>query len=923
MDSVQWEKINNDQFNVFIRDLSQSVNANLKHMIEDLDKETSTKNSKQKKKKIKHIKKKDLIIQQQNAIRSQKLLEDDQMKMKFLLDSINNDDPYSSFTKLKTKEGKTELKLKLLDKYWTERKEYLHHALNLYFHLKYSYQGKHDLLTKIDTVIENYDVKSYMFKELGHLLPPLNFWDQGIHTFDDWQKDTIHKIKCKSSVLVKAPTSSGKTFIAMAAGIIHSKIIYICPAKPIVYQVGSHFVQMGYKVHYLIDNHSHMSYNSKTNIFIGTPECVETNLPKIGCDFDYAVFDEIHNLNEYSMGICYENIIKLLPCNFLALSATIENINTLRNIFQNYHPSQTIDLIEYHQRFINQQRWIYNQNKLQKVHPCCCLSIDAFEDFKNISFTPNDCYVLYEKMCEIFDDNEELEDRMDDLSPDEYFKEDRLLTLNDAKQYEILLKNELQNLSLQYPQTINQMLSEFQMETTSSNCNHLDDIIELFQECKQNDLLPMLYFHTEEDKAKEIFMKLDTLLYKSEKKSYPFHYVILEKKKELYDEYILQREIYDSKIKIKSKNAFIEKQDKMIEYDKKEKQKYILEMIQFYNTCLKKCNESQSLNLEKELQSFIHAPDFNQIDQFKKYKDFCFTNHSPMSANDIRNIRREIRESTGLNIHYESPIFQLLKRGIGLYIQSMPDKYNWILQKLMSERKLGIVISDRTLCLGIDLPIRTVALSGYQNPNYTTSDYLQMSGRAGRRGHDNQGNIIFHNVSNAVELMKGKLPELIGSSKPMYQSHMVLKELNPKLNIHNLFTERIMKDTKVILDESIQSKNPRLLWCLRYYENSHSFVQSLKKIEKLLFREIETDRELFLLNYLNDNLFHYDPSLIKMYKQNKVTQFQNYQCILNLGNVCKHICNTLHKKTFMITIQSSMTIFQKCKDLLYKYHELA
>ena len=32
-----WEDVNKEQFSVFIRDLSQSVNANLKHMISDLE----------------------------------------------------------------------------------------------------------------------------------------------------------------------------------------------------------------------------------------------------------------------------------------------------------------------------------------------------------------------------------------------------------------------------------------------------------------------------------------------------------------------------------------------------------------------------------------------------------------------------------------------------------------------------------------------------------------------------------------------------------------------------------------------------------------------------------------------------------------------------------------------------------------------
>ena len=45
----------------------------------------------------------------------------------------------------------------------------------------------------------------------------------------------------------------------MSAGIIHKKILYICPAKPVAYQVGSHFIYMGYKVHYLVDDLSHNS----------------------------------------------------------------------------------------------------------------------------------------------------------------------------------------------------------------------------------------------------------------------------------------------------------------------------------------------------------------------------------------------------------------------------------------------------------------------------------------------------------------------------------------------------------------------------------------------------------------------------------------------------------------------------------------
>ena len=84
----------------------------------------------------------------------------------------------------------------------------------------------------------------------------------------------------------------------------------------------------------MLDNLSHYSYDSKTNIYIGTPREIENNILKIGTQFDYVVYDEIHNLNSKDDGDCYENLIKLLPCNFLALSATIQNIDDLRLFFQ-------------------------------------------------------------------------------------------------------------------------------------------------------------------------------------------------------------------------------------------------------------------------------------------------------------------------------------------------------------------------------------------------------------------------------------------------------------------------------------------------------------------------------------------------------------------------------------------------------------
>ena len=94
------------------------------------------------------------------------------------------------------------------------------------------------LLREINETLEESEYKVFMMKNLGHMLPHLNYWEKDIKKFDDWQKTVIQYVNKKKSVIVRAPTSSGKTFIAMSTGIIHKKIIYICPAKPVAYQVG-------------------------------------------------------------------------------------------------------------------------------------------------------------------------------------------------------------------------------------------------------------------------------------------------------------------------------------------------------------------------------------------------------------------------------------------------------------------------------------------------------------------------------------------------------------------------------------------------------------------------------------------------------------------------------------------------------------
>lgn len=922
METLFWETHNNSLFNVFIRDLSMSLNTNLKHMILDNDKVSDKISDKTKSKKPKKMKKKDLIIQEQNEKRFKKLIQDDLMKIDYAFKNIDENNFMEKFNYLKTDEAKQVFKVRLLEYFIKLQKEkkqdYMSQILILYYSLKY---GKNEyikdnekymkLTKRLDKKLSDCDVKSYLMKECSDLLPPLNFWDKGEYTLDGWQKNVIDLIKKKESVIVRAPTSSGKTFVAMATGILHNKILYVCPAKPVAFQVGANFNKMGYRVHYLVENMGHLSYNKDTNIFIGIPDTIEQYLPRIYTDFDYAVFDEIHNVNDM---IQYENIIKLLKCSFLALSATIENISFLRDIFMKIHSEKKIEYIEYNKRFINIQRWIYDE-RLSSLHPLACFD-DDFHSIINIPFTPKDLVDTYDTIYDIFE-KDDLEDEIEYLSPDNYFKDDKLLTLDDTKDYENFLKDELIKIQEKYPNHMKSLVEKYQKKECVSKDNN---IIQLFKDCKKQDLLPMLYFHTREEEAKEIFLNLYSDLKREETEAYPYHYDILKKKNEYYQKFLEKRQVYSDSIKIKTNDARSEKSEKMNQYDKDQKYKYISDMTDYYTRCIGKCEGLPMKNLIKERDEFLENPDFRDVDIFKKHQDYVFSRGEPMSGDEIRNIRREIKKSIGLTIDYENPYFQLLKRGIGLYISSMPDVYNWILQRLMSERKLGIVISDRTLCLGIDLPIRSVALSGYKNPNYTTSDYLQMSGRAGRRGHDTQGNIIFHNIPNYLDLMKNTLPKITGSNTKLGDSYSVLKVMNQNIDMKHL-SWRIDCEEQNIKDMQINPKIHKLGWNIRYYTDTEEFLNKIFKIEKKIFRIDEDSRDLWFYRYILKSLTDYDiDKYIEIYKKNKIqdniTETVNH--LIEIGNIHKHIVNSLDN-TYMITKRCSRNIFNIIKTTVYKY----
>ena len=92
-----------------------------------------------------------------------------------------------------------------------------------------------------------------------------------------------------------------------------------------------------------------------------------------------------------------------------------------------------------------------------------------------------------------------------------------------------------------------------------------------------------------------------------------------------------------------------------------------------------------------------------------------------------------------------------LRRGIGLYINEVSSpSYRREVQRLASKGKLAVVVSDDSLAFGVNMPFRTCVFAGEMGGELTPLMAQQMSGRAGRRGLDTQGQCAKLSVRKGV-----------------------------------------------------------------------------------------------------------------------------------------------------------------------------
>ncbi|CAD5216899.1 unnamed protein product [Bursaphelenchus okinawaensis] len=746
---------------------------------------------------------------------------------------------------------------------------------------------------------------------------------------DAWQRKMLNVVDRGESALIVAPTSAGKTFVSyyciekVLRQSNEDVVVYVSPSKALTNQVcGSVYARFrnkplqGNTVLFgtILNEYSENALNCQ--VLITIPQCLEEMLlspdPQIQqfvSRIKYVILDEVHCINTAGQGHIWEHIFLLIKAPFLALSATISNVDVFHQWLQGAEnfkavkgeKPRNVNLIVY------KERWSELELAIQKMDDCPD-DIDFTRDIElfNKGFSLADMNRKSDSnQGSLADINKAIKSDLKYFMPYSVYKPEkiRMFSIPDDQQ---LTARQIVELYVIMAEVDGKVKDEYEpskffgytpgaLECVWLNRTQLRD----FETKLKQRFLDWL--HNDQAKIDKVFEKLETdVKDEFDKRMKPFNMfrAALHNVVPLLDQ--LKGDDMLPSICFNDNREFCEQLaiHSFNEFEVRE--------MRYMNTAEFK----KKFNFKAEDRAAKLAKRKRDVKEDDKKKGGPPEDEPPESAEDsdvfaLQRIKlkevlsqfklqgrvsdEELYEKTIERLNQKSgnrpstkTLLKLFERGIAFHHEGLNAQERGAVEILFRAGFVGILFSTSTLALGMNMPCKTVVF-GIDTPQLSPLQFRQMSGRAGRRGYDPAGTVIFmalptskirRLLTASLATLRGNVPyttsfllrlfsyvngikeefstreEIAAAYKAKTISEKVATTLLEKLKLKEATKKKISSEDDVVQKEGrIQAALTLLKNSFALYTRHEKKEGSLKEVLKgLTFFNIQLLRRLQLIN---------------------------------------------------------------------------
>ena len=499
-------------------------------------------------------------------------------------------------------------------------------------------------------------------------------------------------------------------------------------------------------------------------ILVTVPQCLEILLLSPArqdwvARIRYVVFDEVHCIGSEIGAEVWEHLLLMIRCPFLALSATIRNPGDLHKWLQNAEndkfdrdtrnntlrpnspKSYKVALVTYNERYNDLEKFNYlparkgeSKPKIEHIHPCSVVTKRQLKQSRtfpaHVSLSPRETLAFYDAFEKAFTGEESLQK----LSPESYFEDETFITKQSARTYESCVKEEFMTYVENNDKRVDTVVDSLRPSRTINWSGPkvlkydflISQVFLLVEELEKNDQLPVIFFSFDRVLCEEF---ADELIYCLEER----------------EEQLGGKGKREEKLERKKSKA-----------EKRQRDTEEVEVMR------KMGSAGHNDSFHRQRKTTAEATCFLVDDP---PPDNCsFAGKGVLDAADARVIVERLKRWGVKSSDSEERFKEGLRRGVSYHHAGLSNKPRSVVEMLFRKKFVRVVFATSTLALGIHMPCKTVVFAN-DSVFLNTLQYHQISGRAGRRGYDSIGHVIFFGIPQAKiqRLMTVSLPRIIGN----------------------------------------------------------------------------------------------------------------------------------------------------------------